>query len=249
MVDKTEKVDKNVKKEVAPQEKKPPQQKKPVQVEEADRPGFKGIIRIAGKDIRGHIKLKKALAYVRGIGPTLSASVANVIKRELNVSPDSEIGFLTDDLIEKVDAIIFNLQNYKIPAYLLNRRGDYLEGVDKHVVMNDLIFANKQDVEKEKRIFSWTGFRHYYGQKVRGQRTRNTGRTGMAVGVLRKSIIGAAAAAAAPGGAPGKPGAAAPAGGAAPAAGATKGPAPAGGAAKAAAPTAAKPTTKPEAKK
>ncbi|MDO8553742.1 MAG: 30S ribosomal protein S13, partial [Candidatus Micrarchaeota archaeon] len=121
---------------------------------------------------------------------------------------------------------------------------DFMDGTDKHVIMNDLIFAGKQDTEKEKRIFSWNGFRHYYGQKVRGQRTRNTGRTGMAVGVLRKSIIAAAAPAA---GTAGKPGASAPAGGAAPAAGVAKGPAPAGGAAKPA--VAAKPAAKPEAKK
>ncbi len=239
MVDKTEKTDKNVKKEIAPQEKKVvAPQRKPVKEEIPDRPGFKGIVRIAGKDVRGHVKLKKALAYVRGIGPTLCMSVANVIHRELNVSPDSEIGFLTDELIEKVDAILFNLQNYKIPKYLLNRRGDFMDGTDKHVIMNDLIFASKQDTEKEKRIFSWNGFRHYYGQKVRGQRTRNTGRTGMAVGVLRKSIIAAAAPAA---GTAGKPGASAPAGGAAPAAAAPAKAAPAGGAAK---PAAAKPEAK-----
>jgi small subunit ribosomal protein S13 len=44
-------------------------------------------------------------------------------------------------------------------------------------------------VESEKKLYTWKGYRHSYGQKVRGQKTRNTGRTGMAVGVLRKAII------------------------------------------------------------
>ena len=32
------------------------------------------------------------------------------------------------------------------------------------------------------------GFRHQYGQKVRGQKTRSTGRTGSTVGVVKKSL-------------------------------------------------------------
>lgn len=218
-----EKTEKTVK-----EKKEPVVHKKPAPREVEDKPGFKGIVRIAGKDIRGHIKLKKALSYVRGIGPTLSNSVSNLLTRQLNIASDIEVGYLTDDMIEKVDKILFALHEYDIPRYLLNRRGDFIEGSDKHAVMNDLIFYSKQDVEREKKLFSWKGYRHYYGQKVRGQRTRNTGRTGMAVGVLRKSIIAAAASAAA-GAAPAK-GASAPAGGAAPAAGAAKA-APAGGAA------------------
>ena len=92
--------------------------------------------------------------------------------------------------------------------------------------MNDLIFENTQDIEREKKAYTWKGFRHSYGQKVRGQKTRNTGRTGMAVGVLRKAIV------AAQGGAPAGA-AAAPAAGAKPAAsGAPKPAAPAAPAAK-----------------
>ena len=47
-------------------------------------------------------------------------------------------------------------------------------------------------IERDKTTYTWRGFRHTYGQKVRGQRTRSTGRTGMTVGVLRKSIMKAA---------------------------------------------------------
>lgn len=58
--------------------------------------------------------------------------------------------------------------------------------------MNDLAFAQRQDIEREKKLYTWKGYRHAYGKKVRGQRTRNTGRKGMALGVLRKTILGAA---------------------------------------------------------
>ncbi|MBI5051216.1 30S ribosomal protein S13 [Candidatus Micrarchaeota archaeon] len=220
------------------QSKKPSHEEpKETKVEESET--FKGIVRLAGKDIRGHVPLRKALMYVRGIGINLSYSVAEVLTNELKIPSNKRIGDLTEQEMEQVDKILFNLAEHSkiIPKYMLNRTSDFLDGTDRHVIMNDLIFAVKQDIEKEKKAYSWVGYRHSYGQKVRGQRTRNTGRTGMAVGVLRKSIVGAAAA-----GKEGAAGAAAPAGKAA---------TPAGGkAAPAEKAPAAKPTTpaKPAAK-
>jgi len=220
-------------------EKKPHKKPTKQEAEIAEKPGFKGIVRIAGKDVSGYKKLNRALLAVRGIGFTMGSAVANVIKSELAIDGEKIVGEMTDEEIEKVDKILFSIQNYNVPKFLLNRRGDIIDGLTKHYIMNDLIFAVKQDVEREKRIYSWKGYRHSYGQKVRGQRTRNTGRSGMAVGVLRKSIIAAqkggagAEAAAKGGGAPaaGKPAAAAAAGAAKPSAAAPAAK-PAGGAAK-----------------
>jgi small subunit ribosomal protein S13 len=39
-----------------------------------------------------------------------------------------------------------------------------------------------------KEMNSWRGYRHAYGLKVRGQRTRSTGRKGKAVGVKVKKL-------------------------------------------------------------
>ncbi len=199
-----------VKESKEPKEKKvaPSAPKKPIKVEKEN---FRGIVRIAGKDMKGEVPLRMALVRVRGIGHTIATSVSNIIQQELSIDPRFRVGELTEEQIEKIDAILQNVHNYKIPTYLLNRRGDYRSGANRHIIMNDLIFENTQDVEREKKLYTWKGFRHSYGQKVRGQRTRNTGRTGMAVGVLRKSIIAAQT----------PQGAAAPAkGGTAPAAGA-----------------------------
>ena len=208
--------------------KKAPPAKKPV--EEAGSENFKGIVRIAGRDVRGHVRLRRALTYIKGVSHSMSVPIANVLSEELHISPDMKIGELQDSQIESIDKILFDLANYKIPKCLLNRRCDMETGADRHVIMNDLILSLKQDIEKAKKAYTWKGFRHSYGQKVRGQRTRNTGRTGMAVGVLRKTLIAQAGAQAAAG----KEGAAAgPAGGKAASA-----VAPAGG--KAAAPAAGK---------
>lgn len=158
---------------------------------ETEKEGFRGIVRIAGKDIKGRVPLERGLLRVRGIGHSLAVSVTNVLAKELKIKKDIKVGELTDEQIEKIDAILFNLQQHGIPRFLLNRSTDKAEGRYKHVIMNDLLFALREDVETEKKNYSWRGYRHAYGQKVRGQKTRNTGRKGMAVGVLRKSVIAA----------------------------------------------------------
>ncbi len=196
---------------VKKQEKKPAAPKKPMKEEKED---FRGIVRIAGKDVKGEVSLTRALTRVRGIGHTMAVAAASIVRDELSIDPKGRVGDLSEAQIESIDKVLHNLENHKVPAFLLNRRGDFNSGNNRHVIMNDLIFETSQDVDREKKANSWIGYRHTYGQKVRGQRTRNTGRTGMAVGVLRKAIIAAQGGAAA-GAKPGAPGAAA-----APAAGA-----------------------------
>ena len=61
-------------------------------------------------------------------------------------------------------------------------------GKDSHVIETDLIVAKKQDIDLERILQSWRGTRHSLGLKVRGQRTRCTGRAGKVVGV-RKSTL------------------------------------------------------------
>jgi len=181
--------------------KTPPKKKevkaKPSKPEEApkEKEGFRGIVRIAGKDIKGHVPLRRALLNVRGISHSLSIPVSAALSSQLGIDPSVRVGELDDAKIEKIDAMLFSLQACGIPKFMLNRRSDRLEGVDRHVIMNDLLFAFREDVESEKKMYSWKGYRHSYGQKVRGQRTRNTGRTGMAVGVLRKAVLAQAQAA------------------------------------------------------
>jgi len=170
------------------EEKKPAKSshKKTVEKEEE---GLRGIVRIAGKDIRGKIKLKRALTQIRGLGHSTARLAASVIEKELGFKPDMRAGELSDADVEKIDKLLYSLQDYKVPDYMLNRRNDYATGENKHVIMNDLAFTATQDIEREKRLYTWRGYRHAYGKKVRGQKTRNTGRKGMALGVLRKAIL------------------------------------------------------------
>jgi small subunit ribosomal protein S13 len=50
------------------------------------------------------------------------------------------------------------------------------------------MFATRQDVQFEKDTRTWRGWRHTMGQRVRGQHSRTTGRTGSSVGGLKKAL-------------------------------------------------------------
>jgi small subunit ribosomal protein S13 len=146
----------------------------------------KGIVRLVGKDLDGRLKLHRALLKIKGIGHSLRWPLARLIQNRLNIDPEEKIGNLSDEQIEALDNLLLNLDDSVLPAFLLNRRKDIWSGRNVHLLMNDLEFADRQSVELKKKIRSWQGYRHMRGKKVRGQRTKNTGRRGLAVGVVRK---------------------------------------------------------------
>ena len=145
---------------------------------------FQHIIRFAGTDIRGTQPVTYALTNVKGIGIKL----ASAIIEKSGIDPKTRMGFLSNADVEKIEDIITNPTKYGIPEWLLNRRKDMDTGKGNHLLGTDLIVQTKNDIEGMKKIRSWKGFRHSYGLKVRGQRTKSTGREGKAMGVKRKQV-------------------------------------------------------------
>ena len=96
------------------------------------------------------------------------------------------VGYLSDDVVDNIEKVIKNPIENGIPSWMVNRRKDLETGRDMHLIGSDLILATKMDIQLMKRIKSWKGIRHSLGLKVRGQRTRTTGRTGRTVGVSRR---------------------------------------------------------------
>ena len=187
---------------------------------------FKHIVRIVGNDIPGEKKLIVGLTQIRGIGFTF----ANAILDKLGIDNNSNIGNLTDAQVTSIENLIKNPSTEGFPDWFLNRRKDVETGTDMHLITSDIALTVRNDIEREKGIGSWRGIRHMFGLKVRGQRTRTTGRKGGAVGVKKGGKVlpaGGAGAPAAGGAAPAEGEAAPAAEGAAPAEGAAK-PAPAG---------------------
>ncbi len=200
-----------------------------------------GIIRMAGRDVKGSYTVVAALMQIKGIGHNMANAIALAVERQYGIKAETKIGTLSDEQTGEIEKLMKEPARAGIPGFMLNRRKDLETGTDMHVIGTDLSVAVRQDIEREIRNQTWRGFRHMYGQRVRGQRTRSSGRTGATVGVTKAKVEAAAKAARAPAGGAGKPGAApaAAAPGAAPAA------APAQGAPQAAAKPAAKPAEKP----
>ncbi len=144
---------------------------------------FKYIVRLGGRDLSGKKKIILALSDVKGIGFTTASALLN----KLNVDPNVRLGSLSESDLNRVDDYIRNLQSKIELPYLLNRRKDPLSGSNLHLIGSDLDFTIKEDIRREKDMMSWKGIRHSLGLKVRGQRTRTTGRKGMTVGV-RKGV-------------------------------------------------------------
>jgi len=92
---------------------------------------------------------------------------------------------LSPEQIKSIENVIKNPSTSNFPSWFLNRRKDVETGEDKHLITSDIAFTVRNDVEREKTSGSWRGIRHMFGLKVRGQRTRCTGRKGGAVGVAK----------------------------------------------------------------
>ncbi len=143
---------------------------------------FKHIVRIVNTDLEGTRRIVYALTVIKGIGIKL----AKVIVDKANINPKTRVGFLSDAEIEKVTEIVKDLGSYEFPGWLLNRAKDSQTGKNLHLIGSDLVLQAKTDIDGMKNIRSWKGVRHAYGLKVRGQRTKATGRTGKAIGVRVK---------------------------------------------------------------
>ena len=154
---------------------------------------FRHIVRIMGSDAAGTLKISYALTEIKGIGMSLS----NSILKKAGVNPDTRVGFVTEAEIGRIEDVIKDPAKYGIPFWLMNRRKDAETGKNMHLITAELVLRSKMDIDQAKEVRSWRGYRHAYGLKVRGQRTRTTGRKGRAVGVAKKVVMEAARAAAA----------------------------------------------------
>ncbi|MBS7640565.1 MAG: 30S ribosomal protein S13 [Candidatus Bathyarchaeia archaeon] len=143
---------------------------------------FKHIVRLIDRDVDGSKTIVDAISDVKGIGLRL----AEIIARKLGIPYTMRVGFLPSEKIAEIEKTIKSLSNGDMPDWLLNRRKDLETGEDKHLISSDIDLAVKADIEREKMLWSWRGYRHAYGLKVRGQKTRTTGRTGKTIGVSKK---------------------------------------------------------------
>jgi small subunit ribosomal protein S13 len=182
----------------APAEGAPKKRAKPV----PDNPNFRYIVRVAESDLDGQRSAALALSEIRGLG----LRTAEVVCQLAQVDPNEMIGNLPEATVDGIETLLGELPK-RVPPWMLNHPRDYAGGETQHFIAGELETSRRDDINLMKMIRAYKGVRHDRGQKVRGQRTRSNGRTGMAAGVLKKAAKEAAQAkgAEAPAAAPAAP--------------------------------------------
>ncbi|MFC7076316.1 MULTISPECIES: 30S ribosomal protein S13 [Haloarcula] len=141
------------------------------------------FVRIGQTDLDGTKSVERALTELNGIG----TRAARLIAQKAEVDRRAVFGKLDDDVI---DNVVEHVESFAddVPDWMTNHQKDYFTGETTHETGNDLNLTRRQDINRMKMIDSYRGIRHQRGQKVRGQRTKSTGRTEGTIGVNVEAI-------------------------------------------------------------
>jgi small subunit ribosomal protein S13 len=148
------------------------------QAQEEEDEDIRYFVRVGTTDLDGTDSVESALLEMDGVG----RRVAKAVAAEAGVDPLETLGRLEDDEVEAVKDAIQNFDEVG-PSWMVNREKDRYTGEDLHVVGTDLEITREEDINRMQKISSYKGIRHRKGKKVRGQRTKSTGRTGGEVAV------------------------------------------------------------------
>jgi small subunit ribosomal protein S13 len=153
------------------------------QEEKADEK-IRHIVQIANTDLDGKKSVDYALTGINGI----SRRVARVIAHNAKINHQATMGYLSDEEINRIKRAVDGFEK-SAPAWMVNRRGDIMSGANEHLLGSKLIMTLREDINLMRKIRCYKGIRHERGHKVRGQRTKSTGRRGAAVGVTRRALL------------------------------------------------------------
>ena len=109
------------------------------------------MARISGVNLPTNKRVKVALTYIYGIGPTQSKKILNTS----GINPDIRVHELTEDQL----------------LAIRNAIGDLLS------VEGELRGQNSRNIKRLMDIGSYRGLRHRKGLPTRGQNTKNNSRT------------------------------------------------------------------------
>ncbi len=141
------------------------------------------FVRIGQTDLDGTKSVERSLSEMNGIG----RRTARIIAQKADVDRTATFGALEESAIDQVVEIVENYAE-EVPDWLNNRQKDFYTGETSHEIGNDLQLTRQHDINRMKMIDSYKGVRHKRGQKVRGQRTKSTGRTEGTIGVNVEEI-------------------------------------------------------------
>merc|ERR1719230_2221367 len=143
---------------------------------------FVHILRVQNTNINGKQKAPFGLRQIRGLGRRFAVLALKIAQ----VNLEKRSGEMTEEEIKTVNDIIARPTEYNIPKWFLNRQKDPKHGTWTQLISNNLDTYMREDLERMRKSKNHRGLRHYWGHRVRGQRTKSTGRCGKTLGVTRK---------------------------------------------------------------
>uniref|UniRef100_A0A7S3CTA3 40S ribosomal protein S18 n=1 Tax=Strombidium rassoulzadegani TaxID=1082188 RepID=A0A7S3CTA3_9SPIT len=143
---------------------------------------FTHILRFQNTNVNGKQKAPFGIRQIRGVGRRFAILALKIAQIDLN----KRSGELTEKDMTTLNDILARPTEYNIPKWFLNRQKDPRDGTWSQLISNNLDTRFREDLERMRKAKNHRGLRHYWGQRVRGQRTKSTGRCGKTLGVIRK---------------------------------------------------------------
>jgi small subunit ribosomal protein S13 len=147
-------------------------------------PEIKHFVRIANTDLDGKKSVAYGLIGIKGI----SRRTAKILTVNSNVDPKATLGYLADADIERLQLSVDSISSI-LPVWMVNKQNEIMSGEDRHLIGTDVLLGLNEDLNTMKKMRSYKGLRHDRGLRVRGQRTRSSGRRGRTVGVSRTALM------------------------------------------------------------
>merc|ERR550537_1541059 len=123
-----------------------------------------------------------ALRVIKGVGRRF----ANLVCKVANIDLNRRSGELNEAEMNKIADVLAKPLDYGIPDWFLNRERCIKDGTYSQLISNMIDTRLREDLERMKKARQHRGLRHYLGIKVRGQKTKSSGRTGKTLGVTKK---------------------------------------------------------------
>jgi len=120
-----------------------------------EKKDFKHLVRIANTDLQGEKTIGYTLRNIKGIG----FQFANMICALAGIDKTKKTGDLSDIEIKKIDEFIADPIKAGAPIWMVNRRKDYEDNSNKHLLTSDLTFTQDNDIKRMKKIKCYRGMR------------------------------------------------------------------------------------------
>ena len=143
---------------------------------------FRDLLRMFNTNVDGKYCLSIALTQIKGIGRRFAKACC----QKAGLNPLMRAGEISEKDEENLIKIISEPVKNGLPLWMINHRKEQETGLDVHINSNMFSQQWRIELERLRRAKANRGIRHNNNIKVRGQRTKCTGRRQGVVGVQRK---------------------------------------------------------------